>query len=886
MYLALVSSVDQLDFGRILLDLAIVLVVAKVAAELAERVRVPAVLGEIIAGIVVGPSVLGLVNPSDALKVLAELGVIVLLVQVGLEMDLVELRRVGRASLSVAVIGVVVPMGAGVLAGHALGETMNASLFLGAALAATSVGITARVFGDLRALSSTEARIVLGAAVADDVLGLIILTVVTRVVKDGSVDIASVFGTVVLAVAFLTVSGIVGMFIIPRIFGAIDSRAASPATIGVLAGAAAFGFAATADAAHLAPIIGAFMAGIALGKVPQRDRVAREFSVLGNLLIPIFFLQIGIDTDAAKFFQAHVLWLALVLIAIAIASKIVAAIGAVGTTADKLIIGIGMIPRGEVGLIFATIGLQIGVFDEDLYVVVLLVVLVTTVITPPLLRWRLGSTTSAPSVLLSETPEPPTGWLQKINGEVLLTGVPPSSLVLQLSLQASLLAIDAKPGDALLDWSNSYRDTPLVWDTACTTEFLLLLANGNSRSWRFLDIVAVMDRALPELAQAVHKRNIDASELDPTHSVLLPTVESMRDQATNPTPENCSLILAAFLADLSAGDVDGTPLLSRLVLSDNTRRDVRALLNASTLLRAACSVEIYEPNHRVLNQLADYLGSPMNVELCRQLTVARGELEDWQYSLLLDITSGVQEVLAHPELIEGREGSIEAVRRNAAIALADNDLVRERITHASASYILAHDADVIVRHAILVEPAPRKRTVRVSVAPTAHVNEWIIDIATRDMNGLLSRIAGVLADNGLEVMSADLATWPDGAVVDTFTVQSPQRPSARMLSFEIEQSLRGRVGAPRRLQIGISKGLTLDFDQHAHPWHSVVTVSGSDQHGLLQSLAAAFARAGVSVHHATISTDNGIVTDKFEVSDRFGRKVRESAIQKVEQSLR
>lgn len=406
MYLALVSSVDQLDFGRILLDLAIVLVVAKVAAELAERIRVPTVLGEIIAGLALGPSVLGLVNPSDALKVLAELGVIVLLVQVGLEMDLVELRRVGRASLGVAVIGVVLPMGAGVVAGYALGETMTASLFLGAALAATSVGITARVFEDLHALSSAEARIVLGAAVADDVLGLIILTVVTRIAKDGSIDIASVLGTVALAVAFLTVSGIVGMFVIPRLFGAIGSRAASPATIGVLAGAAAFGFAAAADAANLAPIIGAFMAGIALGKVPQRDRVAREFSVLGNLLIPIFFLQMGIDTDVAKFFQTHVLWVATILTVIAIASKMLASIGAVGTIADKLIIGIGMVPRGEVGIIFAAIGLQIGVFDDDLYVVVLLVVLITTVITPPLLRWRLDSATTVPLVLPTETDEP------------------------------------------------------------------------------------------------------------------------------------------------------------------------------------------------------------------------------------------------------------------------------------------------------------------------------------------------------------------------------------------------------------------------------------------------------------------------------------------------
>ena len=406
MFSVLLGSAGQLDFGQILLDLALVLVVAKLAAELAERIRVPAVLGEIIAGLALGPSVLGLVNPSDALKVLAELGVIVLLVQVGLEMDLVELRRVGRASLGVAVIGVVLPMSAGVIAGYALGETMNASLFLGAALAATSVGITARVFRDLRALSSTEARIVLGAAVADDVLGLIILTVVTRIVKDRSVDIASVFGTVALAVAFLTVSGIVGILIIPRLFGAIGSRAASPATIGVLAGAAAFGFAAAADAANLAPIIGAFMAGIALGKVPQRDRVAREFSVLGNLLIPIFFLQIGIDTDVTKFFQAHVLWVATVLTVIAIASKMLASLGAIGTMADKVIIGIGMVPRGEVGLIFAAIGLQVGVFDEDLYAVVLLVVLVTTVIAPPLLRWRLGSAATVPLVLPTETDEP------------------------------------------------------------------------------------------------------------------------------------------------------------------------------------------------------------------------------------------------------------------------------------------------------------------------------------------------------------------------------------------------------------------------------------------------------------------------------------------------
>ena len=160
---ALLAAGGAIDYGSIFTDLAIILIVAKIAAELFERIRVPAVLGEIIAGIVIGPSMLGLIDPSDAMRILAEVGVIILLAEVGLEMDLTELRKVGRASMLVAIIGVVVPMSSGVLAGSVLGESFNASLFLGAALAATSVGITARVFGDLRALSSTEARIVLGA---------------------------------------------------------------------------------------------------------------------------------------------------------------------------------------------------------------------------------------------------------------------------------------------------------------------------------------------------------------------------------------------------------------------------------------------------------------------------------------------------------------------------------------------------------------------------------------------------------------------------------------------------------------------------------------------------------------------------------------------------
>src|SRR5262245_45442797 len=197
---------ESVDLARLLLDLLVVIAAAKLAAEIAERVGVPAVLGEIAAGILVGPSVFGLVEVGGdrgvSLGVLAEIGVLLLLVQVGMEMDLTELGRVGRASMLVAVVGVAVPFGGGAGAGIGLGWDTDTAIFLGAALTATSVGITARVFGDLRALATTEARIVLGAAVADDVLGLIILTVVVKVVTGGDVTVGLVATTILAAVGF------------------------------------------------------------------------------------------------------------------------------------------------------------------------------------------------------------------------------------------------------------------------------------------------------------------------------------------------------------------------------------------------------------------------------------------------------------------------------------------------------------------------------------------------------------------------------------------------------------------------------------------------------------------------------------------------------------
>ena len=398
---AILASEAGVDLARLLLDLLIVIAVAKLAAELAERLRIPAVLGEIVAGVAIGPSALGLVHLDGArgvsISMLAEIGVLLLLLQVGMEMDLTELGKVGAASMGVAVVGVVVPFASGAGVGLLFGQSTETAIFIGAALTATSVGITARVFGDLRALATTEARIVLGAAVADDVLGLVILTVVVKIVTGGSVGVGTIASTLGLALAFLLVTGIVGIFAVPRVLDIVHRRALSPATVTVAALVITIGFAELADAAKLAFIIGAFMAGLGLGRSRQHDRIARDLGAVGNVLIPVFFAHIGINTDLDAMFKPSVLGLAGVLCIVAVVGKLASAFGAFGTRVDRLLVGLGMIPRGEVGLIFASIGVGLTikgqrVVEPTTFAALVVMVIITTFVSPPLLKLALQPT--------------------------------------------------------------------------------------------------------------------------------------------------------------------------------------------------------------------------------------------------------------------------------------------------------------------------------------------------------------------------------------------------------------------------------------------------------------------------------------------------------------
>ena len=873
------SATETLNIGRVLLDLTIILIVAKVAAEVSDRIHVPAVIGEIFAGILIGPSILGLVNTSDMLFFLAELGVILLLIQVGLETDIIELKSVGRASILVAIIGVVLPMALGFGASSLLGESIDTSLFVGAALTATSIGITARVFGDLRALATVEARTVLGAAVVDDVLGLIILTVVTRIVEQGTVGIGTIASTIGLAIGFLAVTSTVGFTIFPQLFARIAKGARSTSTVSVVAIGIALGFSVLADKAHLAPIIGAFVAGLALRRIATHERVERDVSSLAQIFVPIFFLNIGISTNIRAMADARVIGVALILSAVAIISKIAAASGAIGSRGDKWTIGFGMLPRGEVGLIFASIGLSVGALSEELYGSVLVVVLVTTLVAPPLLRWRLGTQAQAIEDSTALAMRPLEGWVKTIDGQIVLNGAPPVRSLVEIGLASASLAIDARPSSQLLDWFALHRNATLGWDDDATIGLLRVLRHGSARSWRFLETIGFVQRALPEVSEAMAARSSDSTELDPTHSLQFPTVEAICLTSHASTDD---LVLAAFAKDISDSGANGQGAIARLGLDLATSKSVLMLLDGSQLLRNIVQSEPLQITPRLLSQIANHLKNPLLVEQCRQLVSARQDLSDTQNLALVGIVADVQEVLAHPDLVDSESNTLVESRLQAALALTTDDSIRARITHAPASYALTHSPKQMLDHALLVEPIPRSGDARIVVLPTPSNDQWLVNIACRDRSALLARLSGALSSLDLNVINAEIATWADGAVLDIFTVQSSVEPRIGAISDAVQRSLQTRnvktSGGPYKL--------TVRLDHSAHPWHSIMRVDGDDNTGLLRDITATLAKLKVVIHHAQIVTEQGQVHNMFEVSDAHGRKLSEQASNKIIRALR
>ena len=366
--------------------LAAVLLGAKVLGELAERIRQPAVIGELLAGVLLGPSLIGLVDPgAPILHLMAEIGVIVLLFSIGLETQLKRLLSVGAVSSVVALAGVILPFAGGYAVSLLLGFTHIQSIVMGAALTATLVGITARVLGDLGWLERTEGQVIMGAAVIDDVVGLIILAVVSDLAAGARVGVLDVGVKTALAFGFLIVAVALGARVAPPLLARLE-RGTRMYGIAALALALAFLVALAAEAAGSAPIIGAFAAGLIVAPTPQAQKVDRGVSALGSFFVPIFFVSVGAAVDVRTFLQPDVLLLGSALLVVAIAGKVAAGYAAWWFPGRKLLVGVGMMPRGEVGLIFAQMGITVGVLTAPLFSALAFVVFVTTFLAPPLLK--------------------------------------------------------------------------------------------------------------------------------------------------------------------------------------------------------------------------------------------------------------------------------------------------------------------------------------------------------------------------------------------------------------------------------------------------------------------------------------------------------------------
>lgn len=371
---------------QLLFTIFVMFVAAKLAAEIFERLKQPAVAGEILAGVIIGPSVLGLVAPSELTEALSEIGVIFLLFLVGLETKPADIFRVGGRALMVAILGVIVPFLAGYLIMLAWGQTKIEAIFVGAALVATSVGITARVLGQMGLLNLEVSRIILGAAVIDDILGLLILAVVSGMAREGGVNYVQIGTTAALAIGFTLLVILVGARAVNRIRPRVEKLKVGQSYL-VFGLALCLGLALVASYIGVAAIIGAFLAGMALSESAEGTDMPHQAEAVTEFLLPFFLTNIGMQLKLDALLNRNTIILALIVTILAVLSKLIGCGAAAWPLGKRKAaqIGMGMVPRGEVGVVVAQIGLSLNAVDDAAYGIVLFMSIATTLIAPPFL---------------------------------------------------------------------------------------------------------------------------------------------------------------------------------------------------------------------------------------------------------------------------------------------------------------------------------------------------------------------------------------------------------------------------------------------------------------------------------------------------------------------
>jgi len=382
------------DSGKLLLELFLMFASGKLLAEVCERLHQPAVLGEILAGVLLGPSVLSLIHPNEMTKGLAEIGAIFLLFTVGLETKPRELLQVGGTAALVAVLGVIVPFVFGFLYMNFTTHALVESIFVGAAMVATSVGITARVLADNGLLSTRMARVILGAAVLDDVLGLVVLAVVSSL-SMGRVDYLQLGIVTVEAIGFTLLIVLLGPRMVRKMQPTVE-RLRTRDSAFILSVILCLGLSLASVYIGMAAIIGAFLAGLALAEYGEEWRLRENANPIMEFMTPFFFVLLGAQMNLSTTMRPGMLLTATVICLLAILSKLVGCgLGSLNLGwRPAFQIGVGMVPRGEVGLIIAAVGLELHTISDSIYGVVLLMSIVTTLFSPPVLRFLLSGKTN------------------------------------------------------------------------------------------------------------------------------------------------------------------------------------------------------------------------------------------------------------------------------------------------------------------------------------------------------------------------------------------------------------------------------------------------------------------------------------------------------------
>jgi Kef-type K+ transport system membrane component KefB len=375
----------------ILLALFVVFVAAQIGAEIAQRLKLPGVVGEIAAGCAIGPSLLGWITPAQILPgtpldVLAEIGVVLLLFSVGLETRLEDLKKVGKVAFLVGVLGVLIPFAMGGVWAHGNGFAWGNSLFIAAAFVATSAGITARVLQELGALQRVESKVILGAAVIDDILAMLLLGVVVSLQGGEGFDVLNLLVVLGSAIGFVVLVGLGGARMMRWNSQWLETPRSTHSALAIVL-ALCLGLAWLSTLLGLAAIIGAFLAGMIASETRQQHALEKQTQPLLALLTPFFFVITGSKIDLAELASGEALLMLTVVTAIAIVSKLAG--GWLGSLSlgrrSATIIGFGMVPRGEVGVVVASLGLAAGVFDNRIYAIIVAMSLLTAMLTPPIL---------------------------------------------------------------------------------------------------------------------------------------------------------------------------------------------------------------------------------------------------------------------------------------------------------------------------------------------------------------------------------------------------------------------------------------------------------------------------------------------------------------------